>query len=246
MRRTRTYNPSTLVIRYDALISERSSLAADNILLAFSMAKKWRYKFSTLTEDERKSGCLEGLCKAAKKYKPESGFAFSTYATTAMYTTLLSMVEHNGRFKAALSDDLSEAVDPVVPEDFELFEKVDELPVVYRAVVRQTYFELLPEKSIARLHGESLKWVRLRLAEAIDQLRAAYGSASDEGPHRDETKTPRRRGKATEQQGQTRDEFPEPLESDVPDVAGAGERTQIPRDAPLAVRRGMAKAQDRC
>lgn len=182
MRRHR-YNPSTLVIRYDALIAERSNLAADNILLAFSMAKKWRCKFSTLTEDERKSGCLEGLCKAAKKYKPESGFAFSTYATTAMYTTLLSMVEHNGRFKAALSDDLSEAVDPVVPEDFELFEKVDELPVVYRAVVRQTYFELLPEKSIARLHGETQKWVRLRLAEAIDLLRAAYGSASEEGLH---------------------------------------------------------------
>lgn len=168
------YNPATVPIRFDSLIDEQRVLAAENIRLAFAMAKRWRGQFRTLTDDEMESGCLEGLCKAAKKFREERGYRFSTYATSSMYTTLLSMVDRQ-RAKESTCDDFTEAVDTSALPDFELIELVDNLPVVYRAIVRQKFFEGMKDTEIGRLHGESGPWVRNRLGEAMDMLRAAYG-----------------------------------------------------------------------
>jgi RNA polymerase sporulation-specific sigma factor len=73
------------------LTPEQSQMVEDNIGLAYSTAWKLLPQFP-LEFDEILSLCFLGLCKAVKKFNPDKGFKFSTFAAKIMYYEVLTFV----------------------------------------------------------------------------------------------------------------------------------------------------------
>ena len=78
------------------LTSDQQKLAADNIRLAYKFAKK-NSPPGGMDQDEWVSECLHRLCLAARTYKPELGWRFSTYAVRCLRTGWCSVQTHNTR-----------------------------------------------------------------------------------------------------------------------------------------------------
>lgn len=73
------------------LSKEQQKLAADNLNLARREA--WRLQRTTdIDYDTLEGAALEGLCKAAYRYNPESGFKFSSLAVPTIRGELLHWI----------------------------------------------------------------------------------------------------------------------------------------------------------
>lgn len=71
------------------LTPEQSQMVEENIGLAYFALHKYRERFKWLDEDDILSACFIGLIKASRRYNPEFGTTFATYAVLSMYRTII-------------------------------------------------------------------------------------------------------------------------------------------------------------
>lgn len=201
MRRAR-YNPSTLSIalppiprpRGDAprLLDDERYWMTDKTLheLAWWYVSRHGHKYA-IDRDEQVSILFLKMCAmvANGSYDYERA-AFSTLCCgTAFPRTLYREAVMRGRVSRPerLGDDLEDRrPDHASVEAIEAAGLIDRLPEPQRGIVRMAFGIDYPEittREIAILLRKTPAWVRKRIDEGLNLLRAAYGSASDEGPH---------------------------------------------------------------
>lgn len=80
----------------EALTAEQKALVEGCIGLAYQVARNWYKRVSgaglRVDPDEFVAVCYEAMCRAARTFRPELGFRFTTHATAAMH---FQCVEHS-------------------------------------------------------------------------------------------------------------------------------------------------------
>jgi RNA polymerase primary sigma factor len=187
------------------LTDQQKQLVEDNVGLLFHTALKY-YNASPFLQsrfdssDDAVSAGASGMMRAAKLFRPELGYKFSTYATKAIRSHILKAAqaelvvripagffakanaeraERYARHAAAalnchsISDDMEAAVThDVLPEDYDrLHQRVDELDERERSIIRMYFWGGMTMEAIGQQIGLTRERVRQIRDAALQGLR---------------------------------------------------------------------------
>lgn len=164
----------TRTIRFDQLIDERAETAAANVALAYWAANKYAGAVPSLDEEARQSACIDGLCKAAKKWREERGVKFSTFATRCMLNEMIRENQKAGHMRVvSLTILIDEGFAPVT-HDRDAGERMDQdaamatLTRGERRLWTLAAVEGMSRRKLAEAYGVKPK----RIAERLDAIRS--------------------------------------------------------------------------
>lgn len=113
------------------MTTDEEKLVTDNMNLAYRIAWAYNRKFSNSIEfDDIKSLCLLGLTKAAKTFKAELGYTFSTYAYRVMQNEILCYFRNNKDIPTvSLSETIEDELElkDIIAAETDVFEEVEKL-----------------------------------------------------------------------------------------------------------------------
>jgi RNA polymerase primary sigma factor len=168
-----------------SLTAAQSKLAGDNVGLVYAMLQKFtgRPATSETIDPDTLSHAEDALCRAARSFKPELGFKFSTYACKAILRTLYrehgKAKEKAARMPTAQLDEVRPPIDTRRPTGETGLEDLEQYAKCMAALNERERFVLTMRLGgarlvdVGRMLGVTKEWVRRIEKDAHNKARFA-------------------------------------------------------------------------
>ncbi len=183
--RQKRKNGKPVAITRQPLNRKQQQMVADNIGLARCMTLKF-VSGRHFEETDVYADALYGLTNAAKKFIPERGFKFSTYACRAIYNTICAGYNHRNRHRPMTGTDIvfeettddncdPRAAEQSLRENRRLANRfMKGLPRRERRIIELRFLKNLTLKETGKIEGISRERVRQLQSRAIVIMRKKH------------------------------------------------------------------------
>lgn len=151
------------------LTTEQQQRVEDNLLLVVSIARSFNPQASIELDDLISVGNI-GLIRAAKKYKPELGWQFSTYASVVIRREILREISKN-KIK---TEELGDSNTPYYEDEEKVNIVISGLTPVEYKVLQMRFYEDKTFEEIGNALGFTKQWANIQYQKAINKIREVH------------------------------------------------------------------------